>query len=60
MSTQANGTSDITDVGDASYELVKPVLIKIENPEQLVRLLLSDLRYPIDINSTQLRNDLPI
>ncbi len=28
----------ITDVGDVPYELIRPVLIKLENPEQLVCL----------------------
>jgi len=26
----------ITDVGEASYELLRPVLQRVENPEQLV------------------------
>lgn len=29
----------ILDIGDAPYELVRPALLKIENPEQLVGLL---------------------
>lgn len=27
----------ITDIGDIPYELIRPVLIKLENPDQLVR-----------------------
>lgn len=35
--------SDITDVGDVPYELIRPILIRVESPEQLVSCHKTDL-----------------
>ena len=40
----------ITDVGDIPYELIRPVLIKLENPDQLVS---SSVRF-IDVRANEL------
>ena len=51
----------ITDLGDAPYELFKPVLVKVETPEQLVSLLTPLLptsaltpQHELETNSPQL------
>ena len=46
----ARYSARITDIGDLEYDLIRPVLLKIESPEKLVRALASripSLHFPI-------------